>query len=227
VSNSSETDDIKASAHYPWALLPHKNRINQREARSSADLYDRHFRWIRRRRVAERCTPWRLGQELGWYVLSPVDVTMTPLDDIEVEFDDSELGTLGEVCGRQDLWRRQRSQLATSRTDWLRMFQFRNRDDTWSNMFVPNGEGTAEWRLGWSVDTPANLFMFIFGCNVDGLEIPMGVLPPPVLSRMNESTGLSIAVRPLREVRISRGQPVARFILLPDTALRYQITGDA
>src|SRR4051794_15862752 len=69
---------------YEWALLPRKAEVDARAATVRAELYERHFRWIRRRRARELCWPWRLAEELGWLIPSPVDVTMAPLDDAEV-----------------------------------------------------------------------------------------------------------------------------------------------
>lgn len=210
--------ELTARSLYPWAILPEKVRVDRTESRDRQISYA-HFRWLRALRQREDCAPWRLGQEIGWYVRSPIDVQLTPLDDLQFEASPDELDQISAFSGRPEFWQRNGFYIATRRSDWLRLFQFEGAAG-WENMFVPNGGGSVEWRLGWAVNVPSAYFILILpaeGC--DGLDVPIGVLAPSALSRMAQ-TGFSIAVQPVEAVKIRRGQAVARIVLVSGEALR-------
>jgi hypothetical protein len=78
---------LRFSQLQPWAIMPGKFQVDRVGARNRADLYRQSFRYVRAERRPEHCAPWVMGQELGWRVHSPVDVTLTPLEQIEVEAD--------------------------------------------------------------------------------------------------------------------------------------------
>lgn len=91
---------------------------------------------------------WLLGQELGWIVASPVSVTLSPLDDVQIAAgDDEEVRAAGRLFVREEFWRHDDGYIAVSRNDWLRTYQYRGADGRWQGMFLPNGQGSAEWRL--------------------------------------------------------------------------------
>ncbi|MFD3505628.1 hypothetical protein ACFWWT_47500 [Streptomyces sp. NPDC058676] len=58
----------------------------------------------------------------------------------------------------------------------------------WENMFIPNGAGTAEWRLGWAADVPRGYFMLVLPLEtpVAGLEVPTGVLSSTSIGHMSQ-----------------------------------------
>ncbi|WP_437907618.1 hypothetical protein WME95_06860 [Sorangium sp. So ce327] len=206
--------EICFRAIHRWALLPYKHRIETSDAARKAKLYEREFRWLRARRVPPLCRPWRLGQELGWLVPSPIDVRLTPIQGVEVEADHDSLQELAHASDYTQLWHRDSFALVLKPSDWLRFYQYRTKEG-WMCMFLPNGEGSVEWHLGWQIDIPDDMFLLIMpGPDIPGLEVPLGVLDAKSIGRFNASHGVSIAVRPQREIAIRRGDPVARLVLL-------------
>lgn len=202
-----------------WALLPEKASVDLSAARERASLYEGGFRWLRASRVAEQCRPWRLGRELGWIVRSPIDIRFTPLPQIEVSGEETDLESLTEVLGDRELWRRGSVGLAVPPTDWLRFYQYEE-DDRWVNMFLPNGQGSVEWHLGWNLTIPAGCFVLVLPATESpDLEVPMGVMDAKGLAAARAGAGFSLAVRPRAEVAVSRGAPLARIVLLEASTL--------
>ncbi|MBX9420843.1 hypothetical protein [Streptomyces lateritius] len=163
-----------------------------------------------------------MGQELGWRVHSPIDIQFTPLDQIELDgISDPEAA--GKAANRAELWQREKSHLAVEKTSWLHLYQFSTARG-WENMFLPNGAGTVEWRLGWGIDVPRGHFLLILPPEnqVDGLQVPTGILSSTATSRMSRENGLSIAVRPTQPTTIRRGQEIARIVLLPSDSLQVR-----
>jgi hypothetical protein len=137
---------MKFEALYEWALPPIPREIDEPMERDTADLYESSFRFIRARRVPHICPPWRLGQRIGWSIRSPIDKTMTPLPQQEVAEEVAKDAAV--ATGADDIWLRGGAALIMTKTPWLHAYQFRDRDE-WSTMFLPNGLGSLEWRLGW------------------------------------------------------------------------------
>lgn len=204
---------------HPWALPPDANRVDRAAARAERDTYRNHFRYKRITRLPVDCPPWVMGQELGWLVPSPVSVTLSPVDDIEFDLPESEeLRAVGRKVNRSEMWRRGDGWIATGDTDWMRLHDFATPDNGWESMFLPNGAGTVEWRLGWGVRIPERYFLLVVGIGVEGLDVPAGVLPARTVNAMADRGGVSVAIRPTARVPLSRGAPFARLVLLhPDS----------
>lgn len=213
--------DVVIRAKYPWALLPYKQKITHDTEETEVALYAQCFRWLRRTRIAERCWPWRLGQEVGWIVPSPVTVTMTPVRDVEVYCPPEDLKYLGQITHCTEFWERDETFLAIEKTNWLRLYEV-NCAGQWETLFVPNGQGSVEWHLGWEIDIPPDYYLMLLPPPIlpSGLEIPVGVLTAKTVAALNEKRGISIAARPLERVDIKRGQPIARIILLHKESLQ-------
>jgi hypothetical protein len=204
---------------HEWALLPHKHQVDRHAAALDAGIYARNFRWFRKTRTAAACWPWRVAQELGWVIPSPVDVHMTPLRDVEVACMPEEMELLSRATRLEELWKRSDSYLAVETTNWLRLYDVRG-DGGWEAMFVPNGDGTVEWHLGWEAHIPEGYFLMILPPpdSTPGLDVPMGLLDFRTLCKLNEKQGVAIAVKPTLPVTLRRHQPVARLVLLhPDS----------
>ena len=109
--------------------------------------------------------------------------------------------------------------LAVDSPPWLHAYRFRE-GDGWGNMFLPNGHGTVEWRLGWLPDDfePHSIMIFPAEESQD-LGVLVGVLTPSSLARM-QATGFSIAIRPLTDVAIRQGQEIARIVLVGPESLK-------
>lgn len=204
---------------YAWAIEPRRHTVDRHAARADATVYRESFRYVRAERRPQMCAPWVMGAELGWRVHSPIDVTLTPLDQLEV--DSAETTEASRVTGRSELWGRERSHLAVERTSWLRLFQFSTARG-WENMFLPNGAGTVEWRLGWAADIPRGYFLLVMPSDAGpaGLEIPTGVLSNTVTTRMSAEAGASLAIRPTSTIPVKRGQEIARIVLLHADSLQ-------
>lgn len=198
-------------------MLPEQRTADIEGAKERERLYRENFQYLRAARQPEFCAPWVLGQRIGWRVLSPVDVTVTPLPQVEVAGDDS--ATAAAAVGKREVWLRGGTALAMDRPPWLHLYRFRE-SDGWGNMFVPNGHGTVEWRLGWSPDNVDALSIMIFPSeNLPELGVLVGVLTPASLERMRP-TGFSVAFRPHGEVPIARGQEIARIVLVGRESMR-------
>jgi hypothetical protein len=212
---------VHAAPLTEWAIVPSKPQVDRRGPRQESVLLERSFRFHRQFRYPEACPPWVLGQELGWQIASPVTVTLTPVDEVQIAGDDAEPREAARLLGREDFWRRGAGYIATGRTDWLRAFQYRGADGAWEGMFVPNGAGSVEWRLGWRIRIPDDTFLLVTSLEDSiGLTVPTGVLTAKQTNRTWDSGGFSIAVRPDHRVVVRRGQPIARLVLLGRESLQ-------
>jgi len=214
---------VRFRRRYDWALLPFKQRIDTDAAKEEATIYAKEFRWLRAYRRPELCWPWRLAQELGWVIPSPVHVNLSPISDEEVEIpagNPSALTDLSSATGYTEFWARASSLLATHRSAWLRFHQFRV-GDHWECMFVLNGAGAVEWHLGWTVEIPTGMFVLLLPYDTTiPVEVPMGVLTDDAVARLNAGHGLSVAIRPRAPVEVHRGQPIARILLLDAATIK-------
>ncbi|WP_331761055.1 hypothetical protein OH797_38140 (plasmid) [Streptomyces anulatus] len=207
-----------------WALPPEKPRTDRGAARAERDTYRDSFRYLRIPRLPADCPPWVLGQELGWAVRSPVTLTMKPLDDIGIAVPEREdAHQAGRRLGGAGIWQRGEEWIAARNADWLHLGDYRAANGSWEGMFLPNGQGTVEWRLGWAATIPARTFLMVMpppGSGPDGLRVPLGVIPAKSVNAMADRGGMSIAVEPERPVTVHRGQEIARIVLLHPDSLR-------
>ncbi|MCU7820434.1 hypothetical protein [Kitasatospora sp. DSM 101779] len=208
---------MKFHALQPWALVPERRTVDIEAAKERERLYSDNFRFLRAARQPEFCAPWVLGQRIGWRIPSPVDVTLSPLPQVEISAQEAEAAAA--AVGKQEVWLRSGTALAMDKPPWLHLFQFRE-GDGWGSMFVPNGRGTVEWRLGWMPEDVAPLSVLTFPSEeLPDLGVQVGVLTAASLGRM-ESSGFSIAVSPRTTVHVRRGQEIARIVLVGPESLR-------
>ncbi|WP_424216484.1 hypothetical protein ACN20G_30595 (plasmid) [Streptomyces sp. BI20] len=215
--------EVEFTPLHPWVLPPDKPRVDRAAARAERDAYRDSFRHLRVPRLPADCPPWVLGRELGWSVRSPLTLTMTPLDDVGLAVPPGEdPHRVGRRLGGHAMWRRGEDWLATGPAPWLHLGDHRTAEG-WEAMFVPNGQGTVEWHLGWAARLPPGTFLLVMpppDGPPDGLDVPVGVLPAKAVHAMAERGGTSIAVHPRRPVTVRRGQEVARIVLLHADTLR-------
>ncbi|WP_328437558.1 hypothetical protein OHA71_10555 [Streptomyces sp. NBC_00444] len=212
--------EVRFRKLHPWSLPPQQREVDRHPSRDYATALRENFRFVRADRRPEHCAPWVMGQELGWRLHSPIDIALTPLDQIELDaVTDPEAA--GRAANRSELWQREKSHLAVEKTSWLHLYQFKA-SRGWENMFIPNGAGTVEWRLGWAADVPRGYFMLVLPLEtpVAGLDIPTGVLSSTSIGRMSEENGMGIAVRPTAPTTLRRGQEIARLVLLHADSLQ-------
>lgn len=212
---------ITFTKNYNWAILPKKKKYHISEY-DHRDLYDSNFRWVRKTRQKELCMPWRIGNELGWYILSPIDILMSPVDDVEIHLDEKELEDTQKFLGFKNLWKRDDSYISVS-NDWMKLYQYRGVNGNWEAMFIPNGEGSIEWRLGFSIKIPKGYSLLL--CPIEGAEkyeIPFGLLPEKYVNEMSSGDGISIAITPKVKFQLSRGEPFARIILIENETINAE-----
>ncbi|MFJ3594599.1 hypothetical protein ACIQUY_34985 [Streptomyces sp. NPDC090231] len=210
----------------PWALPPDKLRVDRAAARAERDAYETGFRHKRIARLPADCPPWVLGQELGWTVRSPITATLTPLDDTDFGVPDEEaVPDVARRAQRTQMWKHGQAWIATADTTWLRLHDYRT-PQGWESMFLPNGSGTVEWRLGWSARIPDQRFLMVMPPPTPNphLDVPVGIIAARTLNAMNGPGGISIAVRPTAPVTLHRGDPLARIVLLHPDTLRANAT---
>ena len=217
--------DVRFRQLHAWSLLPAKHAVDRQSSRATAAVYRENFRFVRAERRPEHCAPWVMGKELGWEVASPVDVAFSPLDQIELDgVTDPEAAD--RAANRTELWQREKSHLAVEKTSWLHLHQFSTARG-WENMFLVNGAGSVEWRLGWAAEIPRGYFLLVLPLEgVADLEVPVGILSSTVLTRASQEHGVSIAVRPTAPVNVRRGQPIARVVLLHADSLQARGVND-
>jgi hypothetical protein len=225
-SETQVSNTIRVRKREPWALVPIARTLPGGVARGQAEMYARSFRWIRRWRAPELCPSWRLGHEWGWNLLSPVDVVMTPLDDVEVAFPPHETDQAPITTNRAELWSFKDSQLSVEATGWTHLYQYRSAG-CWKSMFVPNGAGTVAWHLELTLVIPqATALLILPDAELSGAEVPVGIIPSEMLARMMLHGGMSVPIRPLKRVSIRRGQPIARMALISRALLGVRLECD-
>lgn len=204
----------------PWVYLP-SARTERNVKPEDNDVFN-SFRYMRLSRRRENCWPWRLFDQMGWDIHSPVDVTLEPLIDIEMSaaLTEDEVYSIAKTANLSELWRRGESYIAFPSSNWIRLYDFQV-EDGWMPMFTPNGQGTIEWNLGWSLDIPESMAVMIMEGDVPlkGLEIPGGI----IISKKNRDfTGFSIALDIKERTTIRRGDVIARMIPISKSSLRVQ-----
>lgn len=207
---------MKFECMFPWALEPTKAAVDVRSARSRRELLRNGFSTARAERQPEFCPPWVQGQTLGWRIHSPIDVELSPLHQTEIAKSDH-AGSVAAALGHGQVWVRGETALAVSPTSWLNGFEYVQGDER-HNMFIPNGLGTAEWRLGWRVQEHGSFGLLIMPSGNVDIGVEVGYFSPTMLERLQEK-GLSIAIRPSAITHIRRDQEIAWLIPIhPDAA---------
>ncbi len=212
---------VEFKKEYEWSLLPAKISV-QSSVFDNSELYENNFRWLRQYRKKELCFSWRAGNELGWYIRSPIDVTLYPIEDTELSLDQKEFENINKVLGFKSLWKRENSFISVS-NDWMKLYQFKSGSESWETMFIPNGEGSIEWRLGFTSIIPDDYSILI--CPLEdysGYTVPYGILTKKYLDVMNAHGGISIAITPHSKVKLSRGDPIARVILISNQSVKAE-----
>lgn len=208
----------------PWAILPEKPDIDQRSIRTEAALYESNFRYLRFGRKRELCPPWIVGQRIGWQVSCPVPVTLHPLDDVQFSVPPAESPeTVGRKHDVNELWDRGGAWVGTRNGSWLQRYDYMHAEQ-WTSMFTPNGEGTVEWRLGWSCEINDDQLLVVLTEEKSTLTVPFGVLTSKQLEAMNSRGGISIPVRIDMTRTVTRGEPIARIAVVPKGILNLDAT---
>lgn len=193
-----------------WAILPKKHVADVESARARREIMRQNFVHLRAERQPEFCPPWVQGATLGWRIFSPIDVTLTPLEQVEVAGGDS-VEASARAVGKRQIWTRGDATIALDPPTWLNAYEFET-DNGRQSMFLPNALGTVEWRQGWTVEDWNDIGLLIIPSpKTPSLGVEIGLLSPATLKRIAPK-GISIAVAPSCEIKIKRGDEIARLI---------------
>lgn len=218
---------IEFETLFDWALLPHlaKSRLPSRSPMAVDHIGENGFRWLRAGRQARKCAPYVLATELGWYLRSPVDVTLPCLPQVPFDPDDQPMEEVARRLALKEVWDRGDHAIGLPAETGLRRFDI-DQGTHGEPMFLSNGEKSWEWRLGLSVRCDPDLALLVLSPpETDGAIVP-AILLGKTLNRIGGSTGLSVAIRPRRELQFRRGDDIAWLVPLPREAILNRLPTD-
>lgn len=184
---------------HPWAILPY--RVGKIACPNATG------------RAAGRCGPLVRGHHIGFRIGSPLDVELRPLNEVQFQCAEDEVEAHLKQHGLREGWRR--GDVVIGLPQPFGLADYRLAEDPPLAMFLPNGENSIEWKLGFDVTIEDDELLLLF-CDKPraGLEIFTAVLTAANLDSMRERGGFAIAVRPLQTIQICRGDELARVIVL-------------
>lgn len=204
---------VKFFKFHDWALPPVKEIINLPATDASS------IRWFSKERVKGACYPYKLGKQIGWTILSPIDIEIHPVDEVQIRGTQDDVLEVGNITGI-DFWvQRDGTFIGIKPAGWFQIMQAKV-NGIWQGLFIPNGEKTFEWRLGWGVVIPEDYMMLIQP--IEGQEnfiIHPGLLFSKSLDKFNYGLGQGIAFEPKNRHKISRGDPLAKILIIHKSSL--------
>lgn len=215
------TLSVKVSPSYPWAVIPQQVKDYGNGHREERKLLEEHFKYYKDFRNESNCPPWVIGQRVGFEVLSPVSVNMTEIRDLQFSSEEDPQ-QIAKIFALTDFWARPGGYIGVSRNSWIRSFVYRNLENQWQSMFIPNGHGTIEWHLGIQVSIPDGYYLQISNHPASNLTIPSGILTKKQLEHQNTTGGMSLAIEP-RHTQIMRMDPIAKITLLHRDSIQAQL----
>jgi len=214
--------EIVFSSQFDWAICPVKPHELDPKLPKQPDSMD--FRWKSFDRVSGVCGPYQIGSRMGWYLLSPVDVTLRPFTDFCFSCPEEELARAIKDMGLQEVWLREKCYIGVQENLGLKLFDFWENGNT-QTMFLPNGEGSLEWKIGVNVRLPETASLFIQDAGSDGFTTLPGVIGAKTVQSNFLNRGMSIAVRPNRTTTIRRGDVIGRLLVFDEQSLQMNLRG--
>lgn len=203
---------------YSWSLPPTKYEVKLSEARSRRDHFRGSFTHLRAERQPEFCPPWVQGATIGWRIKSPVDISLSPVQQTEITCSEDP-AVSARAVGMNQVWRRDNAALAVESCAWMGAYEFETPEGAQS-MFIPNGLGTVEWRLGWTATYPEGYgLLTIPSPECIDLGVQVGFFSVSTIGRLR-SKGLSIAISPRSNFTLHRGDEIARIVPVSKEAQR-------
>lgn len=197
-----------------WAVIPERPNIEKVQVSKNQDL-----RWIENNRVKGACYPYRMASNLGWIIKSPIDVDVYPVEEKQVKCEPQELEEIGSLLDINFWVKRQDIYIGVKPDGWFRIHQAKV-NDNWHNLFIPNGEGSFEWRLGWNVQLPDDyVLMFLPLFDENNFKVHPGILTKKSLNKFDAGLGISIAFEPIKKFSIKRNMPLGRMVIFHKSAL--------
>ena len=90
-------------------------------------------------------------------------------------------------------------------------------------MLIPNGERSIEWRLGLSIEIPNDYSIRVFQKQWQrSYNLLTGILTSKQLKKMEDISGFSVAIEPLENFKLSRGDVVASILLIPNNTFNHE-----
>lgn len=205
--------DVKFQKRFDWGLCPVKP--NKHGKSPQRNLKNSNFRWMSFKRTAGSCPPYQMGSQLGWFLLSPVDVTLRPFVDYCFNCSKDEIGEVVSELALAQVWHRENCYVGVQENLGLRFFDYWDNDEIQA-MFLPNGEGTLEWKLGIDISAPEGVSLLIQDAGCEGFTTLTGLISAKQLKHNFSGNGISIAVKPNIKTKIKRGDVVAHVLLVDD-----------
>lgn len=206
---------IKFLKFNDWSLIPEKNKLDSPNLKRFEDL-----RYVYNQRIKGVCRPYVLAQKVSWEIRSPIEVQVEPVEEYQLYCKEEELQSLGSTLNI-DYWiKRGDVYLGLKPDGWFRLHQAKM-NGQWNNLFIPNGERTFEWRLGWGLECADDqIAMLLPAEGQDKIKIHPGILESKTLNRFNEAgTGMSLAIEPIKKATIKRNEVIAKLIVMPKSVL--------
>lgn len=204
------TDAMDFTQLYSWSVPPTKYRVDLSSARARRKHFRDSFTYLRAERQPEFCPAWVQGATIGWRIASPVDISFSPVEQTEIAWSDDPSISV-QAVGMNQVWKRENTALAVKPPAWMSAYEFETTTGSQS-MFIPNGLGTVEWRLGWrATSTEAYGLLVILSPECSDLGVEIGFFSGKTIDRLND-IGFSIAIAPTTEFSLQRGDEIARLI---------------
>ncbi len=194
-----------------WSIIPEKNKGESPNSKKFEDL-----RYVYHQRIKGFCRPYVLAQRISWEIRSPIEVQVEPVEEYQLSCKEEELQSLGNTLNI-DYWVKRGDVFLGLKPDgWFRLHQAKM-NGQWHNLFIPNGERTFEWRLGWGLEcTEDQIAMLLPAEGQDKIKVHSGILESGALNRFNEAgTGMSLAIEPMKKAIIKRNEVIAKLIIMP------------
>lgn len=215
---------VRFRQRYPWALLPYRQRVDLKTREADAMMYAANFRFLRRYQVPEMCYPWRMGNESGWLIPSPIDMRVDPVDTHEVEVAPRDRSFFAQSTGLTDVYPGPTGEtmFASERHTWLRISDVKF-DNGFAPMFAADRDGFVNWRLGWQVTPPPGYHVLVLPIpELEGIEVGQALHDLSAAQPDYANYGFTIAIRPQRTQLITRRQPLARLLVIHSSVLTLE-----
>ena len=209
---------------YEWAVLPVHRSFDVKSAIEKRRLYKNNFRWLRSERVAGFCKPFQTANRIGWSFISPIDIKLSKIEEVQFEGSNEEAQQIATQLGLNHVWERGGIKIGIKTETPLRLYDFKRQEDIWEAMFIINGEGSLEWKLGFDINIHPNQNIIILDDPMNPKGICLnGVLSYKQLKKINESTGFALPVKPTSEIIIKRGDVIGMFMIVTNETIALNL----
>lgn len=204
---------------HDWTVLPRKkNKMNVESSESD------NIRYSNRTRVKGKCHPYKIANEFGWLIHSPFDINIEPVEDeYQIKCKDDEILSIGTTL-EIDYWiKREQTYIGIRPSGWFRIHQAKIKKE-WTNLFIPNGEKSFEWRLGFGVKIPKDfILMFLPVESQKKIKVHHGILTKKHLDNaIDTELGISMAFDPLKKTMIKKDEVIGRIIIINKNSLNLE-----